>query len=382
MITENDIQAFKNIAPILTEVIPGGVIFGYIKGDEIVWVQDSPSFNLPVFKLGGKISQDGGAAQAMRVQKSVTVNMPASIYGQQLHITSIPVYEENQVCGALSICFPRVHPVSQAFPVFAPVIAEMFPEGIFMFGTDQEKVVHRYGSKKFDVPFLKVGTPIDQITFTQKCLQTGQPVTGEADAKVYGKRGLVMAQPLFDQDDQTKVVGALCFGMPQENQRIVGDISTQLNQQIAEIASAMEELAASSSTVASNEQQLFNNVQEVHGLTEDINEVLGFIKQIADETKMLGLNAAIEAARAGDMGRGFGVVAQEIRKLSDESKDTVGRIRALTDKIKAKINETSGNSEISLRASEEQAAVAEEITASMESIARAADNLDKMAKNM
>lgn len=313
---------------------------------------------------------------------TVSTNLPASIYGQNVNLTATPIVEDSKAAGVFCICFPKMHPVARAFPDFAPVIAEMFPEGIFIFGTDKEKVLRRYGSKKFDVPFLTEGTPIEKIPFTRKCVQTGQAVTAETDAKVYGKRGVVMAQPLFDPENKTQVAGALCFGLPQENQKIVGDISAQLNQQISEIASAMEELAASASTVASNEQQLNRNIQEVHGLTEDINEVLGFIKQIADETKMLGLNAAIEAARAGDMGRGFGVVAQEIRKLSDESKDTVGKIRLLTDKIKEKVGETTTNSQISLKASEEQAAVAEEITASMESISRSADNLDKLAKSM
>jgi methyl-accepting chemotaxis protein len=54
---------------------------------------------------------------------------------------------------------------------------------------------------------------------------------------------------------------------------------------------------------------------------------------MADETQMSGLNAAIEAARAGDAGRGFGVVAEEIRKLSDQSKQTAEQIRQLTKTI-------------------------------------------------
>ena len=71
---------------------------------------------------------------------------------------------------------------------------------------------------------------------------------------------------------------------------------------------------------------------------------------------MLGLNAAIEAARAGEHGRGFGVVAEEIRKLSDQSKETAERIRKLTQEIADKIDIISHASEGSLKQGQEQAA--------------------------
>jgi methyl-accepting chemotaxis protein len=107
---------------------------------------------------------------------------------------------------------------------------------------------------------------------------------------------------------------------------------------------------------------------------------MGFIKQIADETKMLGLNAAIEAARAGESGRGFGVVAEEIRKLSDDSRETVVKIRDLTRSIEEKLNETASLSAASMRSGEEQAAATEELNASVEEILALAQELDSISK--
>lgn len=79
-------------------------------------------------------------------------------------------------------------------------------------------------------------------------------------------------------------------------------------------------------------------------VVEQINILSESIMEITDQTNLLALNAAIEAARAGESGRGFTVVADEIRKLAEQSKDTVAEIQKIAEKVKVAVEDLATNS--------------------------------------
>lgn len=383
MISINGIDYLKSIAELQAEIIPGGVIYLIIEGSTIIWRKASEAFDLDIFKVGEKLSDNSIAGRAMKENRTITQNVPRSLYGMRLKTIAQPlVNEEGQAVGAFSIIFPRLHPVAKSFTDFAPILTEMFPEGAFLYMTDLHKILYRQPSKKFDMPTRPVGYELQEKDIASKVIKTKQHITMELDSSAYGVPVLITCYPLFDEDNSNEVVATLGVVIPKALAANLRDMSSNLELGLEGIVSSIEQLATSASNIHSNELELNREIKEITSLSEEINEVSAFIKKIADETKMLGLNAAIEAARAGEVGRGFGVVAGEIRKLSEQSKGTVPKIKELTDRIKAKVDETREKSQISLASSEEQAAATEEITASIQEITSMSAELNKISRDL
>ena len=142
-------------------------------------------------------------------------------------------------------------------------------------------------------------------------------------------------------------------------------VAGTINDAVLRISNTMEELATSAHDVDENQKGLNEEIRNVNDISSKINEFTGLIRDIAKQTRLLGLNASIEAARAGTAGAGFAVVSEEIGKLADSSRETVDKIQEFTDRIGESVNETVAKGEATSKIVEKQsssiAGVADEL---------------------
>ncbi len=377
-------EVLKIIAQLEVNLISTGIMFLFIENRTIKWKVASERFDMDIFKVGSDVSESAIAVKAMREGKVLTEKVSREKYGKRLITVAIPLVDDSNISvGAFSIVLPRLHPVAESFKNFAPVVAELLPEGAFLYMSDLSKIAYIQPSRKFTLPNMHVGYELKETDIAYQTVHSGQAQTREIGEERYGVPVYIANYPLYDEDENGKsMVATLGVVVPKIAAGKLHTMSENLSNSLSSISETVEHLASSSMKIHENEQNLYSNIHSVNEILNKINEVTEFISSVANQSNMLGLNASIEAARAGEMGRGFSVVANEIRKLSSQSKETVPKIKILTEDIQNKIREIDEKSKQSLSASEDQAAATEEISASVQELSAMMSELYNISKDL
>lgn len=210
------------------------------------------------------------------------------------------------------------------------------------------------------------------------CIQSGKLVEKLIPKEVFGFPYRAIGYPVFDEEGQ--IVGAIGFGISLEKQNQMEVLSAALSEALGKISKSFNEVSHSLQNVVDSNLEIGRDVVSSRESTQKTDEIVNFISSIANQTNMLGLNAAIEAARSGEYGRGFSVVAEEIRNLSKSSKDSADLIKNTLHQIKNAIGNIEQKINVNNAIFGSQAEAIKEIADSVHALNESAQTLEQLAK--
>ncbi|AGF56618.1 MULTISPECIES: methyl-accepting chemotaxis protein [Clostridium] len=182
-------------------------------------------------------------------------------------------------------------------------------------------------------------------------------------------------------NEKSEVVGMLGINTNTEEYRNILSSTEELNNSLKETNSTVSEIASSAVKLSEKLNYMVDNTKATEKLIDESSQAVTLIESIAKQSNLLGLNAAIESSRAGEYGKGFSVVAGEMRKLALDSGESSKKISAaladMSDSMKEIIDTINELGEISTT----QAASLEEVSATIEHISSNSEVLFKHINN-
>jgi methyl-accepting chemotaxis protein len=260
-----------------------------------------------------------------------------------------------------------------------PLIRALYPFDCMIAVADKNEIVfYSPGDKvRHDDPR---GKRLEKGDGLWEAVNYKQTVTSMVSAGIFGFEFKNISTPLINQNGE--VVGAVGLGH-----------SVELQEKLQETA---KNIAAYSQNIIASSQELMANAGELHDQIELLrkegdlalesidksDKILSVISGIASSTNLLGLNASIEASKAGITGRGFSVVADEIRKLSQNSTLSAKQIKEALLTIRNDFGDIdrmiTDVDEISLQ----QASATQEIVKAIEGLSELADGVRKTSEKI
>lgn len=267
----------------------------------------------------------------------------------------------------LNMCTQQKINLLDCFMKVAPLLKElnMSDVAIVVAEAKTKKILCYVPGETIKLP-IKPGDTAHDTSVVMESIIKKQKIVRKIGKEIFGFPYLGVALPLFEDDNV--LLGAVSVNISLSKQDKVLEMADDMEKSINETSAVMEKFAAEAQELLAISDSLSNHSNDLNNNAKKTDNILKMIEKIASQTNLLGLNASIEAARVGDKGRGFDVVANEIRKLSKNSSSSIQQINSILASLVETSKEISSTVSNIREISHVQASGSQEISNSIQNI--------------
>lgn len=197
---------------------------------------------------------------------------------------------------------------------------------------------------------------------------------------MYGSPFKSYAVPL--KNSMNEIVGCVMVARNLDRSKNLLSISQKMTESFQQVTAAVTELSTDIQNIAAMNKGIADKSDDAMEYSHATNDILEFISGASSQTNLIGLNASIEAARIGNVGRGFQVIAHEIRRMSVNTTDSIKKIDGILVNIEGAIKTIASNIKESNSVFHDQIATLEEITESMNELSAVSKSIELLAEQI
>ena len=259
--------------------------------------------------------------------------------------------------------------IINAFDLLIPYLKIFFDDEASFAVTDKEKFLHNVRNDGDSYS----GTPLSPTGAAVKAIKSGNPVID------YFPSMALKSYSVPIKGKTGKVDGCIVVGKSLKKREELLQLSKGLSSAMKDISNVANDFSVKLQTVVEMSAETSKKIDDAHENASNTGKIFDFIRQVSSQTDLLGINASIEATRAGAEGKGFKVIAQEIRKLSETSRESVDKIYTMLNAINKSVDDICTTTTKTQEITESYTSAFSEIANSVEKLSASAQLLEAMA---